>query len=191
VSSSSQNHKALSLLPLFLPEGSSLLPANPIWLIATSNRVKRFPSSRSDPVFTASFFGPFTAEKFPTSPVYNPTPGFSLKDGDCRGLPDRELPGHKHRNTGFLGPKSIKKSEKLLHARFPPLPGGGLEPDLRVLFSAIFHGVSLGNFHQGRKRRILAEEKLWRFVAVLNTNFLYVLVAAFPRGYQKSQLNTF
>jgi hypothetical protein len=43
-----KNHKALSRLPLFLPEGSSLLPANPIWLIATPNRVKRFPSSRSD-----------------------------------------------------------------------------------------------------------------------------------------------
>jgi hypothetical protein len=27
---------------------------------------------------------------------------------------------------------------------------GGLEPALRVLFSAIFHGVSLGNFHQSR-----------------------------------------
>jgi hypothetical protein len=32
----------------------------------------------------------------------------------------------------------------------PPLLGGGLEPAFRVLFSAIFHGVSLGNFHQGR-----------------------------------------
>jgi hypothetical protein len=30
---------------------------------------------------------------------------------------------------------------------------GGLEPSFRVLFSALFHGVSLGNFHQGRKRR--------------------------------------
>jgi hypothetical protein len=28
--------------------------------------------------------------------------------------------------------------------------GPGLEPHFRVLFSAIFHGVSLGNFHQGR-----------------------------------------
>ena len=38
--------------------------------------------------------------------------------------------------------------------------GGGLEPHFRVLFSAIFHGVSLGNFHEGRKRRILVEGKL-------------------------------
>ena len=29
--------------------------------------------------------------------------------------------------------------------------GGGLELHFRVLFSAIFHGVSLGIFHQGRK----------------------------------------
>jgi hypothetical protein len=29
---------------------------------------------------------------------------------------------------------------------------GGLEPAFRVLFSAIFHGVSLGNFHRGRNR---------------------------------------
>jgi hypothetical protein len=27
---------------------------------------------------------------------------------------------------------------------------GGFEPDFRVLFSAVFHGVSLGDFHQGR-----------------------------------------
>jgi hypothetical protein len=51
-----------------------------------------------------------------------------------------------------LGPKSIKKSQKLLQtvARpIFPLLGGGLEPAFMVLFSAIFHGVSLGNFHQG------------------------------------------
>ena len=29
------------------------------------------------------------------------------------------------------------------------LLGGGLEPHFRVLFSAMFQGVSLGNFHQG------------------------------------------
>ncbi len=37
---------------------------------------------------------------------------------------------------------------------------GGLEPALRVLFSAIFHGVSLGNFHQSSNLRKVAEEKL-------------------------------
>ena len=31
------------------------------------------------------------------------------------------------------------------------LCSGGLEPRFRVLFSAIFHGVSLGNCHQGGK----------------------------------------
>jgi hypothetical protein len=37
---------------------------------------------------------------------------------------------------------------------------GGLEPACRVVFSAIFHGVSLGNFHQGSNLRKVAEEKL-------------------------------
>jgi hypothetical protein len=62
-------------------------------------------------------------------PVYNPTPGFSLKDGEFRGLPDRELPGHEHRSIEFLAPKSIKESQKLLqtaHARFSPLLGRDL-----------------------------------------------------------------
>ena len=49
------------------------------------------------------------------------------------------------------------------------LLGGGLEPRFRVLFSAIFHGVSLGNCHQGRKWRILAEAKLLQTAASLPT----------------------
>ena len=52
---------------------------------------------------------------------------------------------------------------------------GGLEPGFRVLFSASFEGVSLGNFHQSRNRWKLAEAKVWHFVAALHTNFLYVL----------------
>jgi hypothetical protein len=52
---------------------------------------------------------------------------------------------------------------------------GGLEPDFRVLFSAIFHGVSLGNFHQARNLRKWAEAKVWYFVADLHTNFACVL----------------
>jgi hypothetical protein len=44
--------------------------------------------------------------------------------------------------------------------KFPPLLGGGLEPRFRVLFSAIFHGVSLGNFHQGRNQWKWAEAKV-------------------------------
>ena len=40
------------------------------------------------------------------------------------------------------------------------LCSGGLEPAFRVLFSAIFHGVSLGNFHQSSNLRKAAEEKL-------------------------------
>jgi hypothetical protein len=41
---------------------------------------------------------------------------------------------------------------------------GGLEPHFRVLFSAIFHGVSLGNFHQGRNLWKVAEAKVWSFL---------------------------
>jgi hypothetical protein len=40
------------------------------------------------------------------------------------------------------------------------LPQGGPVEPIRVLFAAIFQGVSLGNFHQGRKRRNRAETKL-------------------------------
>ena len=54
--------------------------------------------------------------------------------------------------------------------------GGGLEPDFRGLFSAIFHGAFLGNFHQGRNLRKWAEAKVWHFVADLHTKFLCVLV---------------
>ena len=54
---------------------------------------------------------------------------------------------------------------------------GGLEPRFRVLFSAIFHGVSLGNFHQGRKWRILVEAKLLQTAASLRTCFALVISA--------------
>jgi hypothetical protein len=49
----------------------------------------------------------------------------------------------------IFGLESIKKSQKLLHARFSSCAREGLEPAFRVLFSAVFHGVSLGDFHQG------------------------------------------
>jgi hypothetical protein len=43
--------------------------------------------------------------------------------------------------------KSRKKCCKLLHGEFSPLLGGGLEPHIRVLFSAIFQvfpwGISI------------------------------------------------
>jgi len=42
---------------------------------------------------------------------------------------------------------------------------GGLEPDFRVLFSAVFRDVSLGNFHQGRKGGFSRKQDrgvLWR-----------------------------
>jgi hypothetical protein len=42
----------------------------------------------------------------------------------------------------------------------PRVLGRGLEPDFRVLFSAIFHVVSLRNFHQGRNLWKWAEAKV-------------------------------
>ena len=72
----------------------------------------------------------------------------------------------------------------------PPLLGGGLEPHFRVLFSAIFHGVSLGNFHQGRNRWKLAEAKVWQIVVDLRTKFLCVLmIVCLSRGCEESQYN--
>jgi hypothetical protein len=64
--------------------------------------------------------------------------------------------------------------------KFFLLCSGGLEPAFRVLFSAIFHGVSLGKFHQGRKRRILVEGKLLQSVAHLRTFFPRVLIIRYP-----------
>ena len=55
------------------------------------------------------------------------------------------------------------------------LLGGRLEPDFRVLFSATFDGVSLGNFHQDRNLWKWAEAKVWYFVADLRTKFACVL----------------
>ena len=45
----------------------------------------------------------------------------------------------------------------------------GLEPDFRVLFSAMFHDVSLGNFHQRRNLWKWAEAKVWSSVVKLPT----------------------
>jgi hypothetical protein len=56
------------------------------------------------------------------------------------------------------------------------LLGGGLEPHFRVLFSAIFHGVSLGNFRQGRNLWKVAEAKVWSFLVSPRTFFMYVLI---------------
>jgi hypothetical protein len=48
----------------------------------------------------------------------------------------------------------------------------GLEPHFRVLFSAIFHGVSLGNFHQRGKQWKAVEAKLLQTAASLRTFFV-------------------
>ena len=54
--------------------------------------------------------------------------------------------------------------------------GGGLEPHFRVLFSAIFQGVSLGNFHPGGNLWKVAEAKVWSFLVSSRTFFMCVLI---------------
>jgi hypothetical protein len=57
-----------------------------------------------------------------------------------------------------------------------PLLEGDLNPPFRVLFSAVFHGVSLGNFHQGRNPWKVAEAKLWSFLVISRTFLVCVLI---------------
>jgi len=71
-----------------------------------------------------------------------------------------------------------KKVAETAARRIASSARGGLEPDFRVLFSAVFHGVSLGNFHQGGNLWKWAETKLWSFVVSLRTKFLCVLTTA-------------
>jgi hypothetical protein len=66
---------------------------------------------------------------------------------------------------------------------------GGLEPHFRVLFSAIFQGFIRENFHQGRNQWNWAEPKVWSFVAILRTKFLYVWQFYLSTGYQKYQFD--
>ena len=54
--------------------------------------------------------------------------------------------------------------------------GRGLEPHFKVLFSAIFQGVSLGNFHQGRNLWKVAEAKVWSILVNPRTFFMCVLI---------------
>jgi hypothetical protein len=58
----------------------------------------------------------------------------------------------------------------------PSCARGGLEPHLRVLFSAIFPGVSLENFHQGRNLWKVAEAKVWSVLVNPRTFFVWVLI---------------
>src|SRR6516164_6494376 len=53
---------------------------------------------------------------------------------------------------------------------------GGLEPHFRVLFSGIFQGASLGNFHQGRNLWKVAEAKVWSILVSPRTFFICVLI---------------
>src|SRR6266403_3666039 len=82
--------------------------------------------------------------------------------------------------TSGIDLKNYRKIDQrcgtLWHAQFLPLLGGGLEPHFRVLFSAIFHGVSLGNFHQGRNLWKVAEAKVWSFLVSARTFFMCVLI---------------
>ena len=70
--------------------------------------------------------------------------------------------------------------------------GGGLEPHFRVLFSAIFHGVSLRNFHQGRNLWKIAEAKVWSFLVNQRTFFGGVrdAVTSDDHGWARTEINS-
>jgi hypothetical protein len=55
------------------------------------------------------------------------------------------------------------------------LLGGGLEPHLRVLFSAVFHSIAQGNFHQSGKQWNIVETKPLQTAASLGTRYLLVI----------------
>jgi hypothetical protein len=55
--------------------------------------------------------------------------------------------------------------------------GGGLEPHFGVLFSAIFQGFSLGDFHQSGKQWKVVKAKLLQTAAHLRTVFVLVVSA--------------
>src|SRR6202035_1663571 len=88
----------------------------------------------------------------------------------------RWISGHRWPDKKHVRKKSIKKPEKLLHAKNRPLLGGGLEPHFRVLFSAIFHAFPCGisirveTCGTGRKQKC---GLLW---SIYVQNFLSVLI---------------
>ena len=70
--------------------------------------------------------------------------------------------------------KSCKNCCKMLHVRFSPLLGGGLEPLFRVLFSAIFHGVSPGISIRVENYGIERKENCSQSVVILRTELICV-----------------
>jgi len=62
----------------------------------------------------------------------------------------------------------------MLHVRFSPLLGGGLEPLFRVLFSAIFHGVSPGISIRVENYGIERKENCSQSVVILRTELICV-----------------
>src|SRR5262245_32765882 len=60
----------------------------------------------------------------------------------------------------------------------------GLEPDFRVLFSTIFHGIAHGNCQQVRKRRILVEAKLLQVYVHFYLGFKSFVLLTRPRKRQ-------
>ena len=71
-----------------------------------------------------------------------------------------------------------------LHDPEPKVPqqqslicSGGLEPDFRVLVSALFHPIAQENCHRGGKQWNLTEAKVWRIVADLRTLFFCIMIS--------------
>jgi hypothetical protein len=78
--------------------------------------------------------------------------------------------------TSVTWPLLTASRLQLLHAKFAPLLGRGLEPHFKVLFSAIFQGVPLRNFHQIRNLWKRAEAKVWSILVNPRTFFMCVLI---------------
>ena len=64
---------------------------------------------------------------------------------------------------------------------------GGLEPHFGALFSAIFQGFSLGDFHQSGKQWKVVEAKLLQTAANLRIFFVLVISARALKSFVASK----
>jgi hypothetical protein len=81
-----------------------------------------------------------------------------------------------------LGPEIDQKVGKTAARPISSSARGGLEPAFRVLFSAIFHGVSLEDFYQDRNLWKWAETKCGILSRRYIQSFYGWIAAALPRG---------
>ena len=92
----------------------------------------------------------------PVKRSHHPRAGSGKGDPDTvrRPMPGYPIPELADGLTRVIAGNGIpvveRKFFKNNHLKVGISARGGLEPAFRVLFSAIFQGVTLGNFHQGR-----------------------------------------